>query len=129
MGYPADRRYTNEHEWARLDGGLVSVGITQYAQDSLGDVVYVELPKVGAELTRGQAFGVVESTKAVSELFAPVSGKVVEVNTPLADSPEKVNQDPHGAAWMVKVQPSKAAELDVLMSSEQYEKFLAESGH
>jgi glycine cleavage system H protein len=129
MGYPSDRRYTNEHEWAKHEGGHVTVGITQYAQDSLGDIVFVELPKVGAELAKGQSFGVVESTKAVSELFAPVSGKVVEVNAPLADAPETVNRDPHGDAWMIKVAVGSTSDYDSLMTSAQYETFLADSGH
>jgi glycine cleavage system H protein len=129
VGYPNDRRYTNEHEWAKQDGNTVSIGITQYAQDSLGDVVYVELPKPGMKLTKGQAFGVVESTKAVSELFAPVSGTVVAVNDPLADAPETVNADPYEKAWMVKVEVANAAEFEALMTSAQYEEFLKASGH
>ena len=129
MSYPGDRRYTNEHEWARSEAGVITVGITTYAQDSLGDIVFVELPSVGAELTKGQSFGVVESTKAVSELYAPVSGKVVAVNAPLADAPETVNRDPHGEAWMIKVQVAGTADFDALMSADQYEKFLKDSGH
>ena len=129
MSYPSDRRYTNEHEWARQDGDVVTVGITKYAQDSLGDVVFVELPQVGAEVTKGQPFGVVESTKAVSELFAPLSGQVAEVNGPLADAPETVNSDPHGEAWLVKIKPADPAEIEQLMTSDAYEKFLSESAH
>ncbi len=129
MSYPTDRRYTNEHEWAMKDGNVVTVGVTKYAQESLGDIVYVELPKVGAQVTKGQPFGVVESTKAVSDLFAPISGTVVEANEPVVDAPETVNTDPHDKAWLIKVQPSQGAEYEGLMSAEQYEKFLAESAH
>jgi glycine cleavage system H protein len=129
MGFPTDRRYTNEHEWAKQDGPTIAIGITQYAQDSLGDVVYVELPKPGTKVTKGQAFGVVESTKAVSELFAPVSGTVVAVNEPLADAPETVNSDPYEKAWMVKIEPSNAAEYEALLTSAQYEEFVKASGH
>jgi glycine cleavage system H protein len=129
MNYPNDRRYTNEHEWAKKEGSTITVGITHYAQDSLGDIVFVELPMVGSKLTKGQSFGVVESTKAVSELFAPLSGTVAEVNEPLADAPETVNTDPHGGAWMIKVTPDTAGDFDALMDAEQYAKFLAESGH
>lgn len=127
MSYPSDRRYTNDHEWARQDGTLVSIGITHYAQDSLGDIVYLELPQVGAELEKGQAFGVVESTKAVSDLFAPMAGKVVEVNSALVDGPETVNTDAHGS-WFIKIEPANAAEFDALLTSEQYERLLADAG-
>jgi glycine cleavage system H protein len=129
MNYPNDRRYTNEHEWARKDGSQITVGITHYAQDSLGDIVFVELPAVGAKVTKGQSFGVVESTKAVSELFAPLSGTVAEVNSPLADAPETVNTDPHGGAWIIKITPDNSGDYDALMDADQYTKFLAESGH
>lgn len=129
MGYPTDRRYTNEHEWALKDGNHVTIGITQYAQDSLGDVVYVELPKPGDKVTKGQSFGVVESTKAVSELYAPISGTIVEVNGALPDAPETVNRDPHGEAWMVRIDPSTPAEFDALLTAETYERLLAEAGH
>lgn len=127
MSYPTDRRYTQEHEWARQDEDGVTVGITRYAQDSLGDVVYVELPKVGDKVDKGQSFGVVESTKAVSELYAPISGEIVAVNEPLADAPETVNSDPHGEAWLVKFKPSTPAEFDALLTAEGYVKFLADS--
>lgn len=127
MSYPTDRRYTQEHEWARQDEDGVTVGITRYAQDSLGDVVYVELPKVGDKVDKGQSFGVVESTKAVSELYAPISGEIVAINEPLADAPETVNSDPHGEAWLVKFKPSAPAEFDALLTAEGYEKFLADS--
>jgi glycine cleavage system H protein len=129
MSHPNDRRYTKDHEWARPEGDLVVVGITQYAQESLGDIVFAELPKAGATLSAGQTFGVVESTKAVSDLFAPVSGTVVESNDAVVASPESVNADPHGAAWLVKVKPSSAGELESLMTAEQYAAYLRESGH
>jgi glycine cleavage system H protein len=129
MIYPDDRRYTDQHEWAKREGRAISVGITHYAQESLGDIVFVELPKVGTKVTKGQSFGVVESTKAVSELYAPISGTVTEVNDPLVDGPEAVNTDPHGKAWMIKLEASSPAEYDALMPADKYTKFLAESGH
>lgn len=128
MSYPTDRRYSNEHEWARQEGDLVVIGITQHAQSALGDVVYVELPENGSTITAGESFGVVESTKAVSELFAPISGEIVEVNTPLEDAPETFNADPHGAAWIIKVRPSDAAEFDKLLTAEGYAAFLESEG-
>jgi len=127
--YPTDRKYTKDHEWARIEGNQATVGITQYAQESLGDVVFVELPKVGAELKAGEQFGVVESTKAVSELFAPVSGKVLAINDGLVDKPESLVADPHGAAWMVKVELSQPAEVEKLLSADDYEKHVAAQGH
>jgi glycine cleavage system H protein len=126
MNIPDDLRYTREHEWARKKGRNVAVGITEFAQDQLGDVVYLELPDVGDIVKRGEAFGVVESTKAVSELFAPVSGKVVEVNDPLADAPETVNEDPYEEGWMVVIEPSEPAELGELMDAKAYQAFLEE---
>jgi glycine cleavage system H protein len=129
MAYPTDRKYTKEHEWIQVNGNSATVGITDYAQQSLGDIVFVETPKVGAELTAGKAFGTVESVKAVSDLFAPASGKVAEVNGELATSPEKVNSDAHGS-WMVKITLKDPKELDALLSAADYEKFVAEeSGH
>jgi glycine cleavage system H protein len=128
MDYPKDSRYTKSHEWARRDGSVVVVGLTQHAQDALGDIVFVELPQPGTKVTQGQAFGVVESTKAVSDVFAPIAGTIVEVNGPLADAPETVNSDPHGKAWMIKIEPT-GSEYDSLMDSVQYEKFLAEEAH
>lgn len=122
MSYPTDLKYTKEHEWLRLDGDTGTVGITDFAQQQLGDVVYVELPEVGAELTAGQVFGTIESVKAVSELFAPVSGKVIEVNTSLKDRPDEVNSKPH-ESWMVKVQLGGAVEG--LMDAAAYEALLA----
>jgi glycine cleavage system H protein len=126
---PADLKYTREHEWAKKDGDRVRVGITEYAQEQLGDVVFVELPKVGAKVTAHSAFGVVESVKAVSDLFAPLSGDVVEINAALTKTPELVNRDPYGQAWMIVVKPSNAGEWDGLLSAKQYEEFLAQGGH
>ena len=126
MDFPEDLRYTREHEWARNKGGRVVVGITDFAQDQLGDVVYVELPDVGDPVKKGESFGVVESTKAVSELFAPMSGKVVEVNDPLRDAPETLNEDPYEEGWMIVVQPSDPKELGELMDAKTYRAFVEE---
>ena len=123
--YPDSLKYTKEHEWARVSGNLATVGITLFAKDQLGDVVYLELPEVGATVTRGAPFGVVESTKAVSELFAPVSGKVTKVNKALMDAPEGINDDPHERGWMVEIQMSSPAEANDLLSAKQYEELLA----
>jgi glycine cleavage system H protein len=129
MSYPTDRKYTKEHEWIQVNGNNAVVGITDYAQQSLGDIVFVETPKVGAELTAGKTFGTVESVKAVSDLFAPASGNVTEVNADLATSPENVNKDAHGS-WMVKMTLKNASELNSLLSAADYEKFVAEeAGH
>jgi glycine cleavage system H protein len=129
MSYPTDRKYTKEHEWIQVSGTTATVGITHYAQESLGDIVFVETPKVGAELTVGKTFGTVESVKAVSDLFAPASGTVTEVNAALATSPENVNKDAHGS-WMLKMTLKNPGELDGLMSAADYEKFVAEeAGH
>ena len=129
MAYPTDRKYTREHEWIHVDGNAATFGITDYAQQSLGDIVFVETPKVGTELTAGKTFGTVESVKAVSDLFAPASGTVTEVNGELATSPEKVNSDPHGS-WMLKINLKNPSELDSLLSAADYEKFVAEeAGH
>src|SRR6201993_640234 len=125
MAYPTDRKYTKEHEWIQVNGNNATVGISDYAQQSLGDIVFVELPKVGTELSAGKTFGTVESVKAVSDLFAPVSGTVTEVNGELATSPEKVNKDAHGS-WMLKLTLKNPSELDGLLSAEDYEKFVAE---
>ena len=124
---PKNLRYTKDHEWARRDGAVVVVGITAHAQEALGDVVYVELPKVGAILTAGTPFGVVESTKAVSELFAPISGKVTKVNTALSDEPAKLNTDPYGVGWIVEVEPSHPGQLDALMDADGYNDLLAKT--
>src|SRR5579864_883901 len=129
MAYPTDRKYTKEHEWIQANGNSATVGITNYAQESLGEIVFVETPKVGTELSAGKTFGTVESVKAVSDLFAPASGTVTEVNGELNTSPEKVNKDAHGA-WMVKMTLKNPSELEGLLSAADYEKFVAEeAGH
>jgi glycine cleavage system H protein len=117
---PADRRYTTEHEWIKPEGDNYVVGITAFAQDQLGDIVYVELPKVGDQIEAGKAFGVIESVKTASDLYAPVSGEVVEVNGDLVDQPQSVNDDPYDRGWMVKIRPSNASEVDQLLSADQY---------
>jgi len=127
MSYPTDRKYTKEHEWIKAEGRNATVGITHYAQDSLGDIVFVEVPKVGTELTVGKTFGTVESVKAVSDLYAPASGTVSEVNGELATAPEKVNKDAHGA-WMIKLALKDPKELGSLLSAADYEKFVTEEG-
>ena len=127
MPYPTDRKYTREHEWIQVNDNSATIGITDYAQQSLGDIVFVETPKVGAELTAGKTFGTVESVKAVSDLFAPASGTVTEVNGELATSPEKVNADAH-AAWMLKMTLKNPSEIEALLSAADYEKFIAEEG-
>lgn len=127
MAYPTDFKYTKEHEWIRVDGNNATVGITTYAQESLGDIVFVELPKTGAELTAGKTFGSVESVKAVSDLYAPVSGTVTEVNGDLGTSPEKINKDAHGA-WMLKITLKDPGELSGLLSAADYEKFVSDEG-
>ncbi|MFZ0806992.1 MAG: glycine cleavage system protein GcvH [Candidatus Sulfotelmatobacter sp.] len=129
MPYPTDRKYTKEHEWIQVNGTTATVGITDYAQQSLGDIVFVETPKVGSELTAGKTFGTVESVKAVSDLYAPATGTVTEVNAALATSPENVNKDAHGS-WMVKLMLKDPGELDGLLSAADYEKFVKEeAGH
>jgi len=126
---PAELKYTREHEWAKVEGDRARIGITDFAQEQLGDVVFVELPKVGARVTAMQSFGVVESVKAVSDLFAPLSGEVVEVNGELAKKPETVNADAYGQGWMIVVKYADARELDTLMSASEYEKLIAAAGH
>lgn len=126
--YPPDLRYSTEHEWAKLEQGRVRVGITRFAADRLTDVVFVELPAVGAEVKFMEPFGVVESVKAVSDLYAPVSGTVVEVNAALKDTPEVVNTDPYGKGWMILVEPSDPRELDRLMTVDRYRAHIGEAG-
>jgi glycine cleavage system H protein len=128
MAYPKDRKYTKEHEWIKVEGDTGTIGITDHAQQALGDIVFVELPKPGADVTAGKSFGTVESVKAVSELYAPVSGSVTAINEELNTTPEKVNTDAHGA-WMIKVKIKDAGELAALLGSDDYEKFIAEEGH
>jgi glycine cleavage system H protein len=127
MPYPADLKYTKEHEWIKADGSSATIGITDYAQDSLGDIVFVDLPKVGSEITAGKTFGTVESVKAVSDLFAPASGTVTEVNSDLATAPEKINKEAN-QTWMIKVSLKNPAELNGLLSAADYEKFVSEEG-
>jgi glycine cleavage system H protein len=127
MSYPSDFKYTKEHEWIKADGTTATIGITRYAQESLGDIVFVELPKPGAELNAGKTFGSVESVKAVSDLYAPATGTVTEVNGDLATAPEKINQDAH-SSWMLKIKLKNPGELSALLSSADYEKFVAEEG-
>jgi glycine cleavage system H protein len=127
MDIPDDLKYTRDHEWARSKGGRVVVGITDFAQDQLGDVVYVELPAIGDEVKKGESFGVVESTKAVSDLFAPVSGKVVEVNDPLVETPETVNEDPYEEGWLIAIEPSDPSELAALLDAKAYKAFVDEA--
>lgn len=123
--YPEALKYSKDHEWARVSGKTAAVGITAFAKDQLGDVVYLELPEVGARLEKGKPFGVVESTKAVSELFAPVSGTVTRVNQALVDAPEGINDDPHEKGWMVEIEMSSPAEAAELLTAQQYEELLA----
>jgi len=127
MSFPADYKYTKEHEWLKSDGKTATVGITSHAQDSLGDIVFVDLPKVGTELAAGKTFGSVESVKAVSDLYAPASGTVTEVNGELATAPEKINKDAH-SAWMIKIALKNPGDLNSLLSAADYEKFVAEEG-
>ncbi|MBE3595725.1 MAG: glycine cleavage system protein GcvH [Hydrogenibacillus sp.] len=126
MEFPAGLKYSKEHEWVRVDGTKAYIGITDFAQDELGDIVYVELPEVGAELVAGESFGSVESVKTVSELYAPVSGKVVEVNGRLADEPELVNRAPYADGWMIVVEMRDPAELEALLDAEGYRAHVAE---
>jgi glycine cleavage system H protein len=125
MAYPTQYRYTREHEWIKVEGNIGVIGITDHAQDSLGDIVYVDAPKVGATVEAGKTFGTVESVKAVSELFSPVSGTVTEVNAELASSPEKINTAAHDA-WIIKVQMSDPSEVNSLLTAGEYEKFVSE---
>jgi glycine cleavage system H protein len=127
MPYPSDFKYTKEHEWIKPEGNRATIGITSYAQDSLGDIVFVEMPKVGTEINARKVFGSVESVKAVSDLYAPASGTVTEVNAELATAPEMINKDAH-SAWMVKITLKDPSELDALLSAADYEKFVAEEG-
>lgn len=121
---PDDRQYTSEHEWVRLDGDTAVVGITEFAQDQLGDVVYVELPEVGSAVTQGGGFGTIDSVKTASDLYAPVTGEVVAVNEALSETPEKVNSDPYGEGWMIRISPSDPGQLNSLMSAAEYEEYI-----
>jgi glycine cleavage system H protein len=124
MNYPDDRRYTKEHEWIRAEGDNGTVGITHHAQQELGDIVYVDLPKVGARIEQGKSLGSVESVKAVSDIYSPVSGEIIEVNEALAQTPEKLNEDPHGAAWLVKIRLSAPDEVKKLLSAADYHAYV-----
>lgn len=126
MTYPKEFRYTKEHEWISANGGTATIGITDYAQHELGDVVFVELPTAGTKVTAGKTFGTVESVKAVSEIYAPVSGEVIEANAELPNKPETINSDPHGAGWLIKVKLANPAEVDSLMDARAYEAYIAE---
>jgi glycine cleavage system H protein len=128
MGYPANYRYTNQHEWVQVKGDVATVGITDYAQHELGDVVFVELPKPGTKVTAGKSFGTVESVKAVSDIYAPVTGEVTEANGDLQNTPEKINSDPHGDAWLIKVRLANPAEVSSLMDAKAYDAFVADKG-
>jgi glycine cleavage system H protein len=127
--YPDSLRYTKDHEWARVQGNAAVIGITFFAKDQLGDVVFLELPEVGAQLIQGKPFGVVESTKAVSELFAPLTGKVTKVNKPLIEAPEQINEDPLEKGWMIEVEMSKPDEAKALLTAAQYQALLATEGN
>ncbi|HVL80249.1 MAG TPA: glycine cleavage system protein GcvH [Actinomycetota bacterium] len=122
--FPTDVRYTQEHEWARVEGDVVRVGITHYAQDALGDIVYIELPEAGARVTREGPFGEIQSPKAVSDLFAPVTGEIVERNPEVVNSPELANEDPYGEGWLVTIRPDDAGEIDGLMDASAYEQLV-----
>jgi glycine cleavage system H protein len=126
MNIPSDLKYSREHEWVRVEGNLATIGITDYAQEELGDIVNVELPDEGDEIHKDEAFGAVESVKASSEVFSPVSGKIVEVNEPLLDAPEMINEDPYDEGWMVKVELNDSSELDELMDATAYEQYIKE---
>jgi len=124
MSYPNNFKYTKEHEWVSLEGGTGTIGITDHAQEELGDIVFVNLPKVGSQTEKGQTFGSVESVKAVSDIYSPVSGEVTAINDLLATSPEKLNEDPHGAAWLIKLKLSAPAEINDLLSADDYQKYI-----
>jgi glycine cleavage system H protein len=125
MEFPEDLTYTREHEWVRVESDVVRVGITDFAQDALGDVVYVDIPEVGTEVTAGQPFGEVESTKSVSDVYAPVTGKVIERNGALADAPQLVNEDPYGDGWMIAIEPADTTQLAALLDAAAYREFTA----
>jgi glycine cleavage system H protein len=128
MAYPKSYRYTKDHEWIDVKGDLATIGITDHAQHELGDVVFVELPKPGAKIEAGKSFGTVESVKAVSEIYAPAAGEVLEANGELQNTPEKINSDPHGTAWLIKVRLSNPTAISSLMDAAAYEAYIAEKG-
>ena len=125
MSYPDTYKYTKEHEWVHVEGEIGTVGITDHAQSELGDIVFIELPKPGAKINKGETFGSVESVKAVSDIYSPVSGEVTEVNETLSSNPEKLNEDPHGNAWLAKVKLSAPAEINGLLSAADYESYIS----
>ncbi|NOT55909.1 MAG: glycine cleavage system protein GcvH [Deltaproteobacteria bacterium] len=127
MEIPQELRYSEEHEWVAMDDNIATIGITDHAQEQLGDIVYLELPETGTAVTKGDKFGVVESVKAVSDIYAPVSGMVVTVNTGLPNTPETVNEEPYGDGWMIRVEMSNPEELDDLMTAAEYEKFIEDA--
>ncbi len=127
MNYPEGLKYTNEHEWVKLEGNVATVGITDYAQDQLGDIVYLELPEMNKQYEQGETFGVVESTKSVSDLYMPITGKVTAINEPLIDAPEKINEDPYGEAWMIKIELSKLSQLETLLNANEYQNQVSNS--
>jgi glycine cleavage system H protein len=127
--YPEDYSYTKEHEWLKKDGSDVTVGITNYAQKELGDIVYVDLPAAGKKFAMGEAFGSIESVKAVSEIYAPVNMEIVAVNSAVADAPELINQDPHGKGWLVKIKLSNESDVDSLLNSQEYEELISQEKH
>lgn len=126
MEFPEDLKYSKEHEWVLVDGNVATIGISDFAQDQLGDVVFVELPAVGDKITKDEAFGVVESTKAVSDVYAPISGKVIEINDDLPENPEMINEDCYGDGWIIKIEVADPGEINDLMTSAQYEAYVAE---
>ncbi|MBI4373348.1 MAG: glycine cleavage system protein GcvH [Deltaproteobacteria bacterium] len=126
MNFPEDLKYTKEHEWIRLRGNMAIIGITDYAQEQLGEVVFIELPDEGEEITKDDSFGVVESVKSVSDIYAPVSGRIVEVNDPLLDNPETLNEEPYGEGWLIKVEVANPAEVEELLTSDRYQSYIKE---
>ncbi len=126
MEFPQELKYSKEHEWIKVESNTVTIGITDYAQDSLGDVVYVELPQEGTAMVKGETFGVIESVKAVSDLYSPLSGNIIEVNDSIIDNPEVINEEPYGDAWMLKVELSSPEELDELLGSGDYQQYVEE---
>lgn len=126
MEFPEDLKYSKQHEWVLVEGNVATIGITDFAQDQLGDIVFVELPAVGDKVSKEDAFGVVESVKAVSDVYAPLTGKVLEINDDLPDNPEILNEDPYGDGWIIKIEMSDPDEIEDLLSSEEYEEYVAE---
>ena len=126
MNIPENLKYSEEHEWARDESGIIVVGITDYAQGELGDIVFIDLPEAGGTVTQNESFGTIEAVKAASDIFSPVSGEIIEVNNALSDKPEIINKDPYGNGWMIKIKPSDISELDTLMNADAYKNLIAE---